>query len=127
MLNQMTTVFTYLGKKYQVDINPVEWINSNLQSVIKLPTGELLTIEHWCRVDTDSPIPEVISADIEFLVLEAKEVNQEELAFQSLLKEYNLPDNNKTRNLWNKCKILENDGAEPVDWFHELVELIKDD
>jgi hypothetical protein len=42
------------------------------------------------------------SVDCEFTVLEATEVDAEELIFQSLLQEYELPDNVKTRKLWEK-------------------------
>lgn len=57
-----------------------------------------------------------------------KYLNEDELAFQSLLKEYNLTDNTKTRKLWYKCYEKGHSGglSEMCDQWHDLVDLIID-
>jgi hypothetical protein len=91
----------------------------------------LLNNEYYRQLETEfnASLGTAIGNDIEFSVLEAKEVNQTELAFQSLLKEYNLTDNAKTRKLWYKCYEQGHSSGleEQINWFHELVDLIKED
>ena len=124
----MTTTFTYLKKEYQVDIDPAEWYDtdSRVNTIIKLPNGELLAISNWAAANIQ---PKLVPVEHLYLVLEANEVDQEELAFQSLLKQYNLTDSPKTRKFWYKCYEHGHSSGleEQINWFHELVDLIKED
>lgn len=118
----MSTKFKYQNKDYEVDIDPKEWYEKDKTLLVKLSNGGILTVDHWNKDDT---IPYLTS----IVLLEATEINLEELTFQSLLKEYNLTDNNKTRKLWYKCYKQRHSGGlqEISNWFHELVDLIKED
>lgn len=116
----MTTTFKYLNKKYTVNIDPLRWYETARTTLVKLPNGDILALNHL----VDSKTPYVVPTNI----IEATEVDVDELAFQSLLKEYNLTDNAKTRKLWYKCYEKGHSGGlyEMCDQWHDLVDLIID-
>ena len=117
----MTTQFTYLNKKYTVNIDPNEWYNSPDKLIVKLPNGTLLKATGW-----KESIPPKPNLDFAGYVVEAKEYDVEEEAYQILLKEYNLTDNTTTRKLWYKCYEHGHHSGleEQINWFHNLVDLI---
>ena len=77
--------------EYTIKFDPLCWYENDPTTLVKLPNGEILVLNHL-----DSNTPYVVPTHI----IEATEVSENELAFQSLLKEYNLTDNVKTRKLW---------------------------
>lgn len=117
----MATQFTYLDKRYTIDIDPNEWFNSPDELIVKLPSGTLLKATSWVMC-----IPPKPNLHFAGYVVEAKEYDVEEEAYQILLKEYNLTDNTTTKKLWYKCYEHGHHGGleEQINWFHDLVELI---
>jgi hypothetical protein len=116
----MTTQFTYLNKEYQVDIDERDWYNNKADLIIKVPNGDLVRLAFIKENKVNVSL-------VEEGWLEATEVDEEELAFQSLLQEYELTDNTKTRKLWYKCYEQGHSGglSEIVNYWHDLVDLIK--
>ena len=95
----MTTQFNYLNKKYQVDTDATDWYNTPDYVVVKLPDGTLLEVYKWVNKN-----PRLDKVD--FKILEATEVDERELTFQSILYTYKLPDNFKNRKLFTICCTL---------------------
>lgn len=120
----MTTQFTYLNKEYQVDIDPLNWYDNDKTTLVSLPDGTILKAEDWESFIGTPTTPILVAA----ITIQAKEVDAEELAFQSLLQEYDLTDNTKTRKLWYKCyeRGHSHGLSEVCNAWHDLVDLIKD-
>ena len=117
------TTFTWNDKTYQLEIDPTRLYNL-ANPIVKLPNGELLKIEQWR--ESYPPIP--VFSNVFNTLINATEVDKEELTFQNLLKEYELTDNSKTRKLWGKCYDEGHAyGLEEVtSCFHKWVDLILD-
>lgn len=113
----MTTTFKYLNKKYTVNIDPLHWYETDPTTLIKLPNGDIVAINH---LDNNTYV-------VPTNIIEATEISENELTFQSLLKKYNLTDNAKTRKLWYLIEKGHSGGlSEMCDQWHDLVDLIID-
>lgn len=110
----MTTQFTYLNKKYTVNIDLLHWYEKS--NLVKLPNGDILALNHLKRDNTPYVTP--------IHIIEATEVSEEERCFQSLLQFHKLTDNPKTRKLWVKCCALA--GYQENTWNQEIYENVKE-